>query len=189
MKISFINARNREEDLFLPQRPSYSHAARDNLHPANPGQQGALRGKVSALANSCTHIYPLAAIYGEGGLSPDVTPWDVASAREGIKGTAVGGWELTEKVVVRVTLRCLECEKNAQSFFFSHLVCPFYLTHIRSHSKRTISMHRGHLIAGSDRGKKTEAEGRASTKKIPIMNPCNGMINDCNEIRTGLMTA
>lgn len=118
MKISVINARNREEDLFSPQRPSYSHAARDNLHPAKPGQQGALRGKVSALANSCTHIYPLAAIYGEGGLSPDVTPWDVASAREGIKGTAVGGWELTEKVVVRVTLRCLECEKNAQSFFF-----------------------------------------------------------------------
>lgn len=73
MKISVINARNREEDLFSPQRASYSHAARDNLHPANPGQQGALRGKVSALANSCTHIYPLAAIYGEGGLSPDVT--------------------------------------------------------------------------------------------------------------------
>lgn len=46
----------------------------DNLWPAKPWQQGALRGKVSALANSCTHIYPAADIYGEGGLSPDVTP-------------------------------------------------------------------------------------------------------------------
>lgn len=164
MKISFINACNQEEDLFSPQRASYSHAASDNLHPANPGQQGALRGKVSALANSCTHIYPLAAIYGEGGLSPDVTPWDVASAREDIKGTAAGGWELTEKVVVRVTLQCLECEKNAQSFFFPS--CPFfYLTHICSRSKRTISMHRGHLIAGSDRVKRQRRRGERALKR------------------------
>lgn len=40
---------------------------------------------MSALANSCTHIYP-PTIYVEGGLSPDVTPWDVASAVEDSMG-------------------------------------------------------------------------------------------------------
>lgn len=66
-------------------------SVQDNLCPVNPRQQGALRGKVSVLANSCTHIYPPAAIYGEGDLSPDMTPRDVTSALEDSKRTAGKG--------------------------------------------------------------------------------------------------